>query len=218
MNDNEHASAREKRDYMCFLRILRWCTWWSVDRSLSIPRISAIDTDIAFQMTFYFLFAASVLQLPHALRFSLCIRNHVRTIEVRLLNVRRIFHLKSDILRIYLYFIRGRRISNAQIDACSLCGKKLLTRQFYVCTVPLSLTRTKLRGGPLLKNIDRTDSLDFHYRRDIQKRIGNGGDKLLISAVFYARPNIHIPCSLESEACVVLYNNYIENRAVLHWK
>lgn len=50
---------------------------------------------------------------------------------------------------------------------------------------------------------------------DIQKRIGNGGDKFLISAVFYARPNIHIPpCSLESEACCLLCNNYVENGAV----
>lgn len=99
--------------------------------------------------------------------------------------------------------IYGRRIFNAQMTRTLYCGKKLLSQYCDNFTYArLSLTRMKLRGGPLLKNIDRTDSLDFHCRRHSETYRKRWKQAFNFSAVFYARPNIHIPpCSLESETC-----------------
>lgn len=119
MNGSEHASARKKRDYMCFLGTLIAMTHLSVDRFPSISRICVIDTGYVFQMTFYFLFAASVLQLPHALRFPPCIRDHVRAIEMRSRQCcTKHISFRKPIYHGYIYFTCGTRIFDAQTDTC----------------------------------------------------------------------------------------------------
>lgn len=106
MNGSEHASARKKRDYMCFLGTLIAMTHLSVDRFPSISRICVIDTGYAFQMTFYFLFAASVLQLPHCdfhrAYAIMCAQSKFGHVNV----VRSIFHSeKLYIMDIYIFYM-----------------------------------------------------------------------------------------------------------------
>jgi len=60
--------------------------------------------------------------------------------------------------------------------------------------------RTKLQRWSTVKKYERI--LWIFIVADIQNVSETVETSFLISAVFYARPNIHIPpCSLESEAC-----------------
>lgn len=78
--------VRERGEITCVSLELWLCDDASVRRSIPFDPSDqchryAIGMS-SFQTTFYFLFAASVLQLAHALRFSPCIRDHVRAIEI----------------------------------------------------------------------------------------------------------------------------------------
>jgi len=167
--------VREKRDYMCFFKtmiaMVRTCP--SID-SLRSLRLMLSTPWVPYDS--FFLFAASVLQLRIAIS-TVHTRSYAPNWNAADI-IRRIFHWKGNISRIYLYFIRGIRIFDVKIYAYFSCGNYWVDiATIFVCTVLLSLMRKRdYRGGPLLENIDWMDSLNFHCRI-YSERIGNGGDK-----------------------------------------
>lgn len=92
MND-EHASAREERLHVFFLEL---CDDAPVRRSIPFdPSDQCHRHRYCVSGNLLLSFCRFCFAITSRIAISSCIRNHVRTIEIWLLNVRRIFYFKK---------------------------------------------------------------------------------------------------------------------------
>lgn len=144
---------------MCFLRTLIAMVYLcpSIDpfRSLgsvpSTPICVPDDLLLSFCRFCFAIISRIAISTVHTRLCAQSKRGYVNVVLQR-------YFITSDISWIYLDFIREKILAHK--STCAFYPEGNLSNRyrdnFFVCTVPLSLTRERnYRGGPLLKNIDR---------------------------------------------------------------